>query len=83
MRDGAVRAWEGPVGALQHGVFEPWPAEPIRYIAVGGMRRLAEHLAEQVGVRAAPERACLGVAMERDLGCTSCTHWQGLLYVHL
>lgn len=49
---GAVREWRGPVGTLRagDGSFEPLPAGgPPRYVAVGGMARLAEHLASPVG----------------------------------
>lgn len=41
---GVVHRWEGAVGVLAAGRFEPLPAGPPRYIAAGGMRALAQHL---------------------------------------
>eukprot|EP00198_Chlamydomonas_reinhardtii_P003837 XP_001693173.1 predicted protein [Chlamydomonas reinhardtii] len=47
---GLVRVWEGPVGTLRAGAgaFARLPPSPPRYVAVGGMRRLAEALGEQL-----------------------------------
>lgn len=44
--DGAVMRWAGPVGSLRDGSFVADGAQP-RYVARGGMRRLASHLAAQ------------------------------------
>jgi hypothetical protein len=46
---GAIRQWQGPVGTLKPGgAFQPFnPSTPL-YVAVGGMRQLAEHMAEKV-----------------------------------
>ncbi|KAG2425864.1 hypothetical protein HYH02_014928 [Chlamydomonas schloesseri] len=50
---GLVRVWDGPVGTLRAGgsaggagAFAALPPRPPRYVAVGGMRRLAEELGE-------------------------------------
>jgi predicted NAD/FAD-dependent oxidoreductase len=45
---GAVAQWAGAVGDLRGGAFspQPSPAGP-RFVGVGGMRRLAEHLAAE------------------------------------
>jgi hypothetical protein len=45
--DGAVGRWEGPVGTLRSGAFTPDLDGPPRYVARGGMRRLAQYLAGQ------------------------------------
>lgn len=49
---GAVQRWDaGSVGTLKPGgVFEPLDAGTAVYVATGGMRQLAEHMAEQVGL---------------------------------
>ena len=44
---GVVEEWRGPVGALRAGAFTPDPSPGPRYVARGGMRRLATHLAGQ------------------------------------
>lgn len=46
---GVVKRWQGAVGTLKSGgVFEPLsPGVPL-YVANGGMRKLAQHMAEQV-----------------------------------
>ncbi|GFR40845.1 hypothetical protein Agub_g1494 [Astrephomene gubernaculifera] len=46
---GAVQLWEGPVGSLHapSGAFRLLPPQP-RYVASGGMRALAQRLAEEV-----------------------------------
>ncbi|PSC72920.1 hypothetical protein C2E20_4073 [Micractinium conductrix] len=43
--DGAVRRWDGPVGALRDGAFSPDPATQPRYVGARGMRSLATYLA--------------------------------------
>lgn len=46
---GAAQRWQGPVGTLkQGGVFEPLNPGVAVYVAAGGMRQLAEHMAEEV-----------------------------------
>jgi len=46
---GAARRWQGPVGTLkQGGSFEPLNPGVAVYVASGGMRQLAEHMAEEV-----------------------------------
>ncbi|KAG2436952.1 hypothetical protein HXX76_006468 [Chlamydomonas incerta] len=52
---GLVRVWDGPVGTLRAGgagagagAFARLPPSPPRYVAVGGMRTLAEALGEQL-----------------------------------
>lgn len=44
---GVVEEWSGPVGTLRAGAFTPDPSTEPRYVARGGMRRLATHLAGQ------------------------------------
>lgn len=46
-REGIVHRWEGPVGTLRGGTFEADP-DTVRYVAKGGMRFLAEHLASEL-----------------------------------
>lgn len=59
LAEGAVARWRGPVGTLRDGAFAP-DASQERFVAPGGMRRLAQHLANQAtksGARACPMRA--------------------------
>lgn len=50
LAEGAVREWQGPVGTLQRGgAFSPLPpGSPARYVATGGMRMLAQHVAQRL-----------------------------------
>lgn len=46
---GAAKRWQGAVGTLKPGgVFEPLDQSVAVYVATGGMRQLAEHMAEEV-----------------------------------
>lgn len=46
---GAAKRWQGTVGTLKPvGVFEPLDPSVAVYVATGGMRQLAEHMAEEV-----------------------------------
>jgi predicted NAD/FAD-dependent oxidoreductase len=46
---GVVQRWQGPVGVLRPGGrFEPLGDAVPLYVAVGGMRQLAQHMADQV-----------------------------------
>lgn len=44
---GVVEEWQGPVGTLHGGAFTPDASTEPRYVARGGMRCLASHLAAQ------------------------------------
>lgn len=62
---GVVQRWQGAVGTLTPGgVFKPLSPDTPLYVAKGGMRRLAQHMAEQVwpaapaAVAAASKRQC-------------------------
>ncbi|KAG2483517.1 hypothetical protein HYH03_017624 [Edaphochlamys debaryana] len=70
---GLVKEWAGPVGSLDagSGAFRPLPPSPPRYVAVGGMRELAEAQAEALaaGSQALVEfrRPCWVGKMQADV----------------
>lgn len=48
-KKGLVRHWQGTIGDLEAGgQFTPLPSSPPRYIAVNGMRPLADSILSQV-----------------------------------
>jgi hypothetical protein len=62
---GAAKRWQGPVGMLKPGgVFTPLDSSVPVYVATGGMRQLAQSMAEEVrggaNVGGAPLVCCLG-----------------------
>eukprot|EP00879_Flechtneria_rotunda_P025031 GHRR01026564.1.p1 GENE.GHRR01026564.1~~GHRR01026564.1.p1 ORF type:complete len:266 (+),score=81.45 GHRR01026564.1:113-910(+) len=49
LASGVVQQWQGPVGTLKAGgIFQQFGADQQLYVAAGGMRRLAQHMADQV-----------------------------------
>lgn len=63
---GIVQRWQGPVGTLKSGGgFEPLSSDAPLYIANGGMRALAQHMADQVCRMASSEQHHLPIKRKR------------------
>ncbi|KAL8028761.1 hypothetical protein ABFX02_14G181700 [Erythranthe guttata] len=45
-----VREWNGPIGELDGGCFNPLPSSPSRYIGVNGMRPLSESILSETSM---------------------------------
>lgn len=69
--DGAVRRWDGPVGALRDGAFSPDPATQPRYVGARGMRSLATYLAGAASraLQEAQGGAATGIEGARRVQC--------------